>query len=92
MNSKKTVTDRWGQNLVYFLTILLMIIFLLSDNVIFLYIMALLMAISVILYVDECRQTLSMLGSSKNIIQKIQSSVECYLKEINTHNMEWKVG
>jgi hypothetical protein len=75
MNTKKTVTDRWGQNLVYFLTTLFIIIFLFSDNVIFLYIVAFMMVTSVLLYVDECKQTLSMLGSSKNIIQKIQSSL-----------------
>lgn len=72
MNSKKTVTNRWGQNLVYFLTTLFIIIFLFSDNVIFLYIVAFMMVTSVLLYVDECKQTLSMLGSSKNIIHKIQ--------------------
>jgi len=72
MNSKKTVTDRWGQNLIYFLTTLFIIIFLFSDNVIFLYIVAFMMVTSVLLYVDECKQTLSMLGSSKNIIHKIQ--------------------
>lgn len=33
-----------------------------------------------------------MLGSSKNIIHKIQESLQSYLSEINTHNMEWKVG
>jgi hypothetical protein len=33
-----------------------------------------------------------MLGSSKDLIEKIKGSIDVYLKEINTHNMEWKVG
>ncbi len=80
MNTKKTVTDRWGQNFIYFLTILFIIIFMLTDNVIFLYIIAFFIIVSIILYIDECRQTLSMLGSSKNIIAKIQANLESYLK------------
>lgn len=92
MNSKQTVTDRWGQNLCYLLTILFFVIFLLSNNIVFIYILGFFILSSLLLYLYETKQTLSMLGSSKNIIHKIQESLQSYLSEINTHNMEWKVG
>ena len=48
--------------------------------------------ISIVLYIIECKETLSMLGSSKNMIDKIQHNLENYLKEMTTYSMEWKVG
>jgi hypothetical protein len=89
---KQKVEDGWLQNFIYFLTVVLVLVFLGTKNVIFVYVICVFILVSILLYIIECRDTLSMLGSSRNVIEKIQYKLENYLKEMTTYSMEWKVG
>lgn len=87
VNRKESVSERWGENLCYVLTVLLLVIFVITDNQVFVYLLAIFIALEIALYLYDAIVTLGMLGTSKNIIQKIQDDIQSYLKNVNTHNI-----